>query len=90
MGGAFVFATPLVFAVLPTSHPPQISGDEVTLYIYGQNFGGFDPSGAASVGETSCLHTGWVSDSVMTCVTQAGTGSNQTVRVSVTGQARVP
>lgn len=89
VGGAFVFNAPAVFAVQPAFHPPFVSGDEVTLTLYGENFGGFDPSGVASVGDTQCALTSWVSDSIMTCVTRPGTGQNKPVRISVSGQEGV-
>eukprot|EP00961_Rhodomonas_salina_P046333 621865-Rhodomonas_salina.3 len=58
------------------------SGQQGVTFI-GQNFGSYDGSTGARIGDTSCIATSWESETSMLCFTPAGSGQGYRVTGTV-------
>jgi len=82
--GLFSYRRPVVTSVEPMLGN-SAGGLPVTLH--GRDFGVSDQDPTASIGNTACSRTLFVSDAKLVCVTPAGGGTNLNVRATVGGQS---
>jgi hypothetical protein len=77
--GAFNYSAPLLQAA-PVSNVPTVGRNTL---IAGGNFGAYDSSFSAWVGQTACLNVSWVSDSEVLCMVSQGVRAGQDVVMEV-------
>ncbi len=79
---SFSYSDPVISSVLSLTVPT--TGSSVT--IYGGNFGAWDISASARIGQTRCESTFWISDSAVKCKLAGGIGVSLDLSVTTTGQ----
>jgi hypothetical protein len=88
-GNTFVYDVPKIISLIPSSHTPTVPGDALTVTFTGSNFGMSDSTPQASIGNTRCVRTTWISNTRISCLTAAGVGQNLPVYVTVSGRVGV-
>jgi hypothetical protein len=77
---AFTFDSPIITHVTRPNAPTSTGA---TITIMGHNFVTTDTSATVRIGKTICLTSSWSSNSMMTCLSPAGTGADYKVSVTV-------